>query len=234
MQDFRNKRQRGRGRKPGGGGGGGGGHHNNHSPNRTLESNGPDMKVRGPASHIYERYLQLARDASSSGDRVMSENYMQHAEHYFRVLRAMQPAMPPPQPQNYGNDQEFEAEDEGGPESDPVVAERSSEGGDQPDVEFPAGQQQQNAEGGSDGEFRRGRRGRRGRYRPEGERGDRGEGGDEGQREAREDRGERQERSERPERGERRERAPRERDGDQNSGDEGFSNSPRPAFLRND
>ena len=85
------KRQRGRGRRPGGGGGGqhhqsGGGH-----PNRTMESSGPEVKVRGPASVIYERYLQLSRDAASSGDRVLSENYAQHADHYFRLVRSMQP-----------------------------------------------------------------------------------------------------------------------------------------------
>ena len=93
------KRQRGRGRKPGGGGGGGGNfqHHNNHQPNRALESNGPDTKVRGPASHVFERYLQLARDAASSGDRVLSENYLQHADHYFRLVRSMQPSAPPQQ-----------------------------------------------------------------------------------------------------------------------------------------
>ena len=96
------KRQRGRGRRPGGGGRSAveaitsGGHHN---PNRPMESNGPDIKVRGPASHIYERYLQLARDAASSGDRVLSENYSQHADHYFRLVRSMQPAQPPQQPQ---------------------------------------------------------------------------------------------------------------------------------------
>jgi hypothetical protein len=73
------KRQRGRGRKPG-------------NPNsRNFESNGPDVKVRGNASHVYEKYLQLARDASSSGDRVMAENYYQHAEHYLRIVQASQP-----------------------------------------------------------------------------------------------------------------------------------------------
>src|SRR5690606_11133636 len=84
------KRQRGRGRKPGGGHQ----HYNQHQPNRALESNGPEVKVRGPASHIYERYLQLARDAASSGDRVLIENYLQHADHYFRMVRAMPPAAP--------------------------------------------------------------------------------------------------------------------------------------------
>ena len=117
------KRQRGRGRRPGGGGhqGGGGGHHGggHNNPNRPMESNGPDMKVRGPASHIYERYLQLSRDAASSGDRVLSENYAQHADHYFRLMRSMQPAQPPQQPQqerfnNNNNEGEFEGGEEGG------------------------------------------------------------------------------------------------------------------------
>lgn len=58
---------------------------------RNFESNGPDVKVRGNAAHIAEKYLQLARDAQSSGDSVMAENYLQHAEHYFRILAAAQP-----------------------------------------------------------------------------------------------------------------------------------------------
>src|SRR5476651_2393785 len=86
------KRSRGRGgRRPpnnnsGGGGGGGGGGGNN--PNRTYDSNGPEIKIRGSASHVYEKYLQLARDANSGGDRVMAENYLQHAEHYYRIMAA--------------------------------------------------------------------------------------------------------------------------------------------------
>lgn len=58
---------------------------------RNFESNGPDVKVRGNAPHIAEKYLQLARDAQSSGDSVMAENYLQHAEHYFRIVAAAQP-----------------------------------------------------------------------------------------------------------------------------------------------
>jgi hypothetical protein len=58
---------------------------------RNFESNGPDVKVRGNAAHIAEKYLQLARDAQSSGDSVMAENYLQHAEHYFRIVAAAQP-----------------------------------------------------------------------------------------------------------------------------------------------
>lgn len=84
------KRQRGRGR-PGGGNTGGGGKAQQNA-NRAFESNGPDgVKIRGHAQHVFEKYQQLARDASSAGDRVLAENYLQHAEHYFRLLRAVQP-----------------------------------------------------------------------------------------------------------------------------------------------
>ena len=62
--------------------------------NRSYESNGPDVKVRGTASHIAEKYVQLARDAQSSGDPVAAENYLQHAEHYFRIVAANQPQFP--------------------------------------------------------------------------------------------------------------------------------------------
>ncbi len=87
------KRSRRGGRRPqhGGGGGGGGGNSNNgggFNPNRTYDSNGPEVKICGSASHVYEKYLQLARDANSSGDRVMAENYLQHAEHYYRIVAA--------------------------------------------------------------------------------------------------------------------------------------------------
>lgn len=87
MKDFRGmKRQRSRNRKPSG---------NQNNPNRAYESNGPEgAKVRGNAQTIYEKYQQLARDANSSGDRVLAENYLQHAEHYFRLIRQMQPQRP--------------------------------------------------------------------------------------------------------------------------------------------
>ncbi len=61
------------------------------NPNRALDSNGPDVRIRGTANQIYDKYTALARDASSAGDRVKAESYLQHAEHYFRVIRAMQP-----------------------------------------------------------------------------------------------------------------------------------------------
>ena len=67
---------------------------NRKGPNplsRSYESNGPDVKIRGTAAHIADKYVQLARDAQSSGDPVAAENYFQHAEHYYRILAAAQP-----------------------------------------------------------------------------------------------------------------------------------------------
>ena len=79
------KRQRGRGRKPGNPG------------NRSLESNGPEVKIRGSASQIYEKYMQYVRDAQTSGDRVKAENFLQHAEHYYRIMAANAPKERPAQ-----------------------------------------------------------------------------------------------------------------------------------------
>jgi Domain of unknown function (DUF4167) len=68
---------------------------NRKGPNpltRSYESSGPDVKIRGTAHHIGEKYLQLARDAQTSGDPVMAESYLQHAEHYFRLIATAQQA----------------------------------------------------------------------------------------------------------------------------------------------
>jgi hypothetical protein len=100
------KRMRGRGNfRQGGqgggghGGGGGGGPPRQHNPgnqpmnrNHVFDSIGPDMRMRGTAQQLFEKYLQLGRDATGSGDRVMAEGYFQHAEHYFRILNAMNQA----------------------------------------------------------------------------------------------------------------------------------------------
>jgi len=81
MRNGQNKRMRGRNNN----------HRKNHNPMaRVFESNGPDVKIRGNPAHIAEKYMQLARDAQSSGDPVAAENYYQHAEHYYRVIAAAQ------------------------------------------------------------------------------------------------------------------------------------------------
>lgn len=124
------KRSRRGGRRPqnnhgghinhGGGGGGGGGGYN---PNRTFDSNGPEIKIRGSAVHVHDKYLQLARDANSAGDRVMAENYLQHAEHYFRIIAAQQAQAQQYQQQINGNGQQPQ--------------QRPANGGEQPLVQQP-------------------------------------------------------------------------------------------------
>lgn len=88
------KRMRGRNHR-GGGGGGPIRHQSGNVPlnrNHVFDSNGPDLRVRGTSQQLFEKYLQLGRDATSGGDRVMAESYFQHAEHYFRILNAMNQA----------------------------------------------------------------------------------------------------------------------------------------------
>lgn len=117
------KRMRGRGgHRHGGGGqfrhggsGGGGGDRQPLNRNHVFDSNGPDMRLRGTAQQLSEKYLQLGRDATSGGDRVMAESYFQHAEHYFRILNAMNQAAAQHQQQQQRRYQPNEAgEGEGG------------------------------------------------------------------------------------------------------------------------
>ena len=98
MRPGQNKRSRGRNGGGGGGGGSGGGgggnpHHNNNRPRpphrqQTFDSNGPNVKIRGSAYQVFERYIALAREAQTGGDRIAAENLYQHAEHYFRIMNA--------------------------------------------------------------------------------------------------------------------------------------------------
>lgn len=85
MRPQQNRRMRGRG-------------NNNRRGANPLtwnyESNGPDVKIRGNAQHIADKYTALARDAQASGDRVMAENYLQHAEHYMRMILSAQTQIP--------------------------------------------------------------------------------------------------------------------------------------------
>jgi hypothetical protein len=136
MRNGQNKRMRGRNRK-------------SHNPmTRVYESNGPDIKIRGTASHVAEKYVQLARDAQTSGDPVGAENYYQHAEHYFRMIATMQEQFRQNQPNFYraeggggndthsgndshsGNDMQDESFDDG--EDDGAGAPTQGAGGEQP------------------------------------------------------------------------------------------------------
>jgi len=90
-----NNRQRSRGGRSGGGGGGGHHHKQHHNPNRPpnrnqiFDSSGPDVRVRGNAHQVFDKYQALAREAAASGDRILAEAYWQYADHYFRMIQTM-------------------------------------------------------------------------------------------------------------------------------------------------
>ncbi len=93
-QGQQNRRGRGRNNNNNNNNSNGGNNHNNGARKgqnplaRSFESSGPDVKLRGTPAHIAEKYMALARDAQSSGDPVLAENYLQHAEHYNRIILA--------------------------------------------------------------------------------------------------------------------------------------------------
>jgi Domain of unknown function (DUF4167) len=96
------KRQRGRNNGHRGGG-------KPHLPQRvqTFDSAGPDVRIRGNAYQVLEKYLALARDATAVGDRIAAENFYQHAEHYYRLISETggHQHQRPPQQQAQGGDQ---------------------------------------------------------------------------------------------------------------------------------
>ena len=145
------KRQRGRGRKSGGNPG-----------NRPHESNGPEVKIRGTAAQIHEKYIQYARDAQSSGDRVRYENLMQHAEHYFRILAATMPKDRLPGQQE-NQQRGADGDDEGnGNEADSANAEAEAEAEEETAASEAASEKAD--DGGDEGASKPRRR--RGRRRP--------------------------------------------------------------------
>lgn len=92
----RRSRNRNNGSGGNGGGNGGGGNHNarrggpQQNRMQVYDSNGPDVRIRGTAYQIQEKYVTLAKDASSAGDRILAESYLQHAEHYQRIINNWQ------------------------------------------------------------------------------------------------------------------------------------------------
>jgi Domain of unknown function (DUF4167) len=138
-------RNRNRNRRPGGGTGNSGGGSGNGA-NRVYDSNGPDVKLRGTAQTIAEKYMQLGRDAQSSGDIVMAESYYQFGDHYYRLWLAAQPAGQPLQFSRRMAEEEME--DEQGGEG---AAEGEDDGQNQPGENAPMGESTEpgvSAEGG--------------------------------------------------------------------------------------
>lgn len=214
-QGQQNRRGRGRNNNGGGGGGGsgggGGGNNNRKGQNpltRSFESNGPDMKIRGTPAHIAEKYISMARDAHLSGDPVLAENYLQHAEHYNRIILAYREqqisqggsdpgGLARPRPMHdamdgddfgdengndFGDQPQLRADQQPQPQSQP----RSYE-------ERPRFEDRPHRQGGQE-------------HRPFRDRGDRPDRGDRQDRGDRPDRAERQDRGDRPDRGDRQDR----------------------------
>ena len=114
------------------------------------------MRIRGTASQIYDKYCALAHDANASGDRIAAENYLQHAEHYYRIhnanggtnVRGQQKGQPQSKQDQESQDipgtgpqPEVEAAEEGKskPKEKPeAVAEVSSEGDEEIEKAAPA------------------------------------------------------------------------------------------------
>ncbi|MGH8629211.1 MAG: DUF4167 domain-containing protein [Burkholderiales bacterium] len=174
-----NMRRRGRGhhRKP------------NQGRNQTFDSNGPSVRLRGSAHQIYEKYLALGRDASAGGDRIMAENFFQHADHYFRIILAN--AGPNEQ---FGERGQFDgggAVEANGYDQQPFDTSSGDSQGQQPpygapggsasaglagpsDESAPQGQAQQQQQHGHQGGYRQGRDRFHRRFRDRGERGQQG------------------------------------------------------------
>lgn len=109
----RSRNRPGRGHRP---------QHHGNNRNQTFDSSGPEGKVRGTANQVYEKYLALARDASSSGDRVTAENFFQHAEHYFRIMVASGQQLRPRSPNGFEDD--FEGEGAEGSDGQPYLSDQ--------------------------------------------------------------------------------------------------------------
>jgi hypothetical protein len=102
--------------------------------NHVFDSSGPDVRIRGTSQQLFEKYLQLGRDATSSGDRVMAESYFQHAEHYFRILNAMNQAAQQQQQQQQPR-RPFPGEEGAAPQAEPEDRDPNLPGaGDQPET----------------------------------------------------------------------------------------------------
>ncbi|MGH6826458.1 DUF4167 domain-containing protein [Methyloceanibacter sp.] len=164
-QGQQNRRGRGRGRKP------------QNPLARNYESNGPDVKIRGTAVHVAEKYMSLARDALASGDMIAAESYFQHAEHYNRIIMAAQSQFGPQhggQPGEGGNGgfrprwNADGSEDDGGSDFDSTDGGggdvRETHGGGGQDRERHAGNREHHG-GGRDNYGRRGPNGGEGQGR---------------------------------------------------------------------
>jgi hypothetical protein len=122
-------------------GGGSGSNSGGNSANKVFDSNGPDVKVRGTAQTVAEKYMQLGRDAQSSGDNVAAETYYQHAEHYYRLWAANQPVGQSLVMSKKFGEEEFQDEEGGGQDD------QSEDDGQEPPQAQADAVQSENVEG---------------------------------------------------------------------------------------
>jgi hypothetical protein len=139
MRPQQNRRMRGRG----GNNNSNNNNQNRKSPNpltRSYESNGPDVKIRGTAQQVAEKYTTLWREAQASGDRVMAENYLQHAEHYNRLIAAAM-LVQNQQTRSRDDDDEDRDDQDDSQSRDDQQSRDEQPRGDQPRGEQPRGEQ---------------------------------------------------------------------------------------------
>lgn len=140
MRHNSSRRSKGRNNNNGsnhGGNNNGGNRRGSNVPPRmqVFDSNGPDVRIRGTAWQVHEKYLALAKDAASSGDTSLTENYLQHAEHYQRIINTFTEQMGNWAPPATNTDQAIELDDNQGEAQDqnqnfersPTVAEAGAE-----------------------------------------------------------------------------------------------------------
>ncbi|MBS0537702.1 MAG: DUF4167 domain-containing protein [Proteobacteria bacterium] len=180
-----NNRQRSRGGRNGGGGGGNHNQHkqhHNHNPNRPpnrnqiFDSSGPDVRVRGNAHQVFDKYQSLAREAAAMGDRIQSEAYWQYADHYYRVIQTMGGF-------THRNNQGW---GEGGEEGQQNPQNQQQDGQSSPQQQNAGPNGHANGEGGGEGYEQAEQRPQQQHNRSEraeqrGERGERGDRGDRGE-----------------------------------------------------
>ena len=113
-----------------------GGSNRKNLRSQTFDSNGPDVRIRGTATQVYEKYCALAKDAIGAGDSIMAENYLQHAEHYSRIMNAQMEQMEERREQSNNrnsrnkaseNSSDITSEVDNGEASD-VIPQKASEG----------------------------------------------------------------------------------------------------------
>ena len=126
---------------------------------RSYESNGPEMKIRGTPAHIAEKYIALSRDAQTNGDPVLAENYLQHAEHYNRIILAYRDAQAQQASEQAGaqpttgNSQQRQpaSDDQPGGGVDPAEAAQPDTNGQAPARRQSRGREQRSSEGRGEG-----------------------------------------------------------------------------------